>query len=530
MPSYVLDIEARATDNASGALGNIDQSATKLSGSLSSLGSIASGAALGGVVALGGALTATAVQAFNLAGDVDQATGKMQAQLRLSADEAENFEETMRAVFRNNFGESFDDIGAALSVVDQQFQRIGGIDNQAQLQRITEQAFSIRDAFDQDVNESVGAAVTLMENFGLTGDEAMNFITAGLQRGLNSSGDFLDTITEYSNQFGSAGADAGEFFSILETGLAGGVLGTDKVADAFKEFNVRILDDSKTTREALADIGISYDELTQGFTDGSLTQIDAMQLVIEKIFEIEDPVQRNIVGVGLFGTQWEDLTESVIRNVDTQKTQLGDLEGAVDSLGAQYDNNAATWETATRLWQDALIDVGGEMQLLGAEVLPWISNQMQTHIVPVVEHLTQLARNTRTGEGIGLNPIRNWQMVIEEAIGWEPAENDPAFRIGRGSTGLPQQDLSVINPANRPGLPSLDPIGPQIAPSEQSGVTFRASPGGALDPLTGRPPGWVGAYTPPPGLNATINIYGNANEDDVRRGIVDGARSIGVTP
>jgi phage-related minor tail protein len=113
-------------------------------------------------------------------------------------------------------------------------------------------------------------------------------------------------------QFGEGGASADEFFAILEQGNAGGVLGTDKIADAYKEFGIRIKDDSATTKTALADIGISYETLRAGFADGSITTTTAMQMVIDKINAIEDPVERAKAGVALFGTQWEDSGETAI--------------------------------------------------------------------------------------------------------------------------------------------------------------------------------------------------------------------------
>ena len=41
---------------------------------------------------------------------------------------------------------------------------------------------------------------------------------------------------------------------MLETGLAGGVLGTDKAADLFKEFTLRITDGSKSSEDALGEL------------------------------------------------------------------------------------------------------------------------------------------------------------------------------------------------------------------------------------------------------------------------------------
>ena len=89
---------------------------------------------------------------------------------------------------------------------------------------LIENATILEARFGTDLQSILGATRTLMTEFGLTGDEAMAVITAGFERGLDTSGDFLDSIGEYSNLFAENGATAEEFFSLLDTGLAGGAL------------------------------------------------------------------------------------------------------------------------------------------------------------------------------------------------------------------------------------------------------------------------------------------------------------------
>ena len=74
----------------------------------------------------------------------------------------------------------------------------------------------------------------------------------------------------------------------METGFQQGVLGTDKAADAFKEFRVRIQDDSKTTKEALASIGIDNEVLQKNLNSGETSVIDVFNTIIKKIGETDD--------------------------------------------------------------------------------------------------------------------------------------------------------------------------------------------------------------------------------------------------
>ena len=90
----------------------------------------------------------------------------------VSKESLDSYEETLKSIYTNNYGESFGDIADAMSAVTQQ---MGDLD-QASLQNITESAFTLRDTFGYDINESVRAANAMMTQFGISGDDAMNLI------------------------------------------------------------------------------------------------------------------------------------------------------------------------------------------------------------------------------------------------------------------------------------------------------------------------------------------------------------------
>lgn len=77
----------------------------------------------------------------------------------------------------------------------------------------------------------LNSAAALQKKFGLSSQEALDFIVTGFQKGLNNSDDFLDSIGEYANLFAEGNVTADQIFSLMETGISGGVLGTDKMAD-----------------------------------------------------------------------------------------------------------------------------------------------------------------------------------------------------------------------------------------------------------------------------------------------------------
>lgn len=308
------------------------------------LGGVVVGAAsavVGGMVAIGGA-------AFDVSRETEIAAANMAAQLAIPEAKALEFAEIARDVYGNNFAGSVVDAGA---VVAEAYLRMGDV-GEEQLQRITEQAIAVADNFDAGPTEAISAAQTLMDNFGVSSDEAFDLIARGFQRGLNRSGDFLDTINEYSVQFGGAGASAAEFLGLLESGLQGGNLGTDKAADLFKEFFIRIQDGSDTTAKGLMALGFD-DEAVDQISSGALSAADAFGVVSGALNAIEDPILRSQAGVALFGTQFEDLGQS-LGSIDLIPDAFEDIAGAADQLNAKYNTFG---DMFAGIWRKAVVSV-----------------------------------------------------------------------------------------------------------------------------------------------------------------------------
>jgi phage-related minor tail protein len=129
------------------------------------------------------------------------------------------------------------------------------------------------------------------------------------------------------------------------------MLGTDKAADAFKEFRLRIADGSKTTADALASIGINVDDVTARMANGTLSAADAFTLVQGALAATEDPVVRMQAGVGLLGTQFEDLGDDTALALTMTNDWAAGTEGAINTLDAKYatfgDAVSAVWRRLT---------------------------------------------------------------------------------------------------------------------------------------------------------------------------------------
>lgn len=275
----------------------------------------------------------------------------------------------MQEVYGNNYGDSMADVADAVATVKQQMQGL----SDGELQRVTEGAFALRDVFQYDVAESVRAANALVNNFGVSGDEAMNLIATGAQNGLDFSGELLDTISEYSVQFAKVGIDADQMFQIMQAGADSGAWNLDKVGDAIKEMSIRVVDGSDTTAAGFEAIGMNADVMAQKFAAGGDTAQQAFQDTIQALADMEDPVQQNIAGVNLFGTMWEDLGPEVVE-------QLASITDEAYAAGDELQNMQ---EVKYDNLGDALKGLGRQLE---TELLP-LANEFTGFVTDIVQEI-----------------------------------------------------------------------------------------------------------------------------------------------
>ena len=185
----------------------------------------------------------------------------------------------------------------------------------------------LRDTFGFEINETMRAANMLIDQFGMTGEEAFNLIAQGAQNGLNKNDDLLDSINEYSVHYKQLGLTGEEFFNSLANGTAAGTFSVDKLGDAMKEFGIRVKDGSDSTREAFEYLGYDADKLMQTFTNGGEDAAAMTQILIDELTDMPDSIEKTTAGVALFGTMWEDLGVEGIR-------ALGNIEGEANKTAA----------------------------------------------------------------------------------------------------------------------------------------------------------------------------------------------------
>lgn len=307
----------------------------KLSKAVGSFGGIVSKVAqYTGAYAL---VTGVADTLGNLTGSIfsaQDAMNQMAAATGASKQEMQGLTKSARNLYAQNIGEDWTDIAEALSLAKQVTKQEG-----AALESTTRNAIIFRDVFGEDIKESIKASDTMMINFGISSDESFNLLAQGAQKGLDKSGELLDSANEYAPYFNALGFTANQMFDTFAAGLEKGAFNLDKVGDAVKEFNIRVKDDSKGTNEAFTSLGLNASNMAQTFAKGGPDAQKAFKQVVAAISNVQDPVKKNTIGVQLFGTMFEDLEKDVIKAMGSAQSQFDMTKNTMEQIReVKYDS------------------------------------------------------------------------------------------------------------------------------------------------------------------------------------------------
>ena len=338
-----------------------------------------------GLAAMGTGAIAATKYLTDLGGEWQTATNQVAAATGAAGTELENLRDVMENVYADNFGEDVADVADAVALVNRNMANL----DQNGLTAATEGALALRDAFEYDVEESTRAAEAIRKNFGSSAEEAFSLIAAGAQNGLDYSGELIDTINEYSSQFAKLGFDADGMFNILQAGADGTAWNLDKVGDAIKEFSIRAIDGSDTTVEAFTSLGYNAEELMATFAAGGEGANDAFFDVLDTLMAVDDQVERDALGVALFGTQWEDLGVEAMEAMANASQAAYDTGDALEQINqVKYNDLDSALQGIGRQIEVALLPAADAMYQSLMSNMPEISAAIE-EVSPVVAEIAE---------------------------------------------------------------------------------------------------------------------------------------------
>lgn len=363
------------------------------------------GIALTAAVALGavaGGLLAKQV----LAGmDQLQSQANVAAKLGLSPAQMRPIAEAAAKAYAGNFGESVEaNMDAARVAIQSGLLNPGA--TQRDVQAMVQQLSTVSEVMGEEIPATARAAQQAIRT-GLVGNatQAFDLFVRAQQNGLNVSEDFLDTITEYGTQFRQLGLNGPEALGLISQAVKGGARDTDTAADALKEFAIRAIDGSKSSSEAYEAAGLSAEDYTKRIAEGGDSAKQAFGQVLDSIRRIDDPVKRNTISVGLFGTKAEDLARAFgSMDLGTAVQQFGQVDGAAKRAAETMGGTAAgSIESAKRTVEVAVDKVQQGLGAAFSPVLTDLGNWVSAHSDGILDFLT----------GIGEVTLRSVEMSVK---------------------------------------------------------------------------------------------------------------------
>ncbi|MET9729229.1 phage tail tape measure protein [Streptomyces sp. NPDC006458] len=292
-----------------------------------------------GVAAGAGVLFAAG---FAEAVEQDKSNAKLGAQLGLTEKESARAGKVAGSVYAKGYGESIDQVNDSLKALAQN--GVASINApKKELAGLSKAALNLAETFDADVGESTKAVGQLIRT-GLVKDGKAGFdlLTAGFQSGADKAGDLIDTVNEYSTQWRKAGLDGATAIGLINQALQAGARDGDVAADAIKEFSIRAVDGSKTSADGFKALGLNADDMAAKFAKGGKTATGVLDLTLDRLRGIKDPVLQSQIAVQLFGTQAEDLGAALLAMDPSSAAKgLGQVGGAADKMGKTLHNTAS---------------------------------------------------------------------------------------------------------------------------------------------------------------------------------------------
>ena len=277
--------------------------------------------------------------------ETENAVTKVNAYFGETGAAAEASAEIVKDVYGAGVGDSMESVADAVIMVKKNLGELSDTD----LTHLTQQALTLDELYGIDMNETLRGVNALMKQYGMTAQEAVDYIVKGTQNGLDKTNELGDNLSEY--------------FQLLQNGLQGGAYNLDKVNDAINEVTTRLADGT------IGDSIDLYSQKTQGlflaWQNGEATQkqvIDSTNCTSEQ--------QALNMAAEAFGTMAEDGNLKFITSLTSVGETYDSVAGSAQNLFDQTGTPMQEMEANTRKLQQALVPLGEKIVELANVVLP----------------------------------------------------------------------------------------------------------------------------------------------------------------
>lgn len=358
----------------------------------------------------------------DLVTDSSNAYAQFAAATGTATDAMGDYETAIKNVYKNNFGESLEDVAEKMAKVKE----VTGELDAGNLEKMTEKALTLEDVFGMDMQESLRGVQSLMDHFGISSEEAFDLMSSGAQQGLNYSDELGDNVSEYAGKFAEAGFSADEYFQLLQNGSQGGAYNLDKVNDAVNEVTTRLADgtiadtmtqiDEKTgkVKDGTGIWSAETEKLFAAWQNGEATQKDVFNSIVSDIQNTTSEQDKMNLAATAFGTMAEDGGTKFIESLSSVGDSFDDVKGKADDLAAvKYDTPQAAIQGIGRNLKVDLLDpmVQKLMPYLN-QAAAWVTENLPA----ITQKITEVATTIKDGVVNTVKSVVDWVQKLSPLL------------------------------------------------------------------------------------------------------------------
>ena len=311
-------------------------------------------------------------KALDAYSDTENAVTKVNAYFGETGKAAEQSASVIKNVYSSGVGESMDAVANAVLMVKK---NLGDL-SETDLTNLTQQAITLEELYGIDMNETLRGVNSLMQQYGLTAQEAMDYIVVGTQNGLDKTNELGDNLSEYAGKFAQAGYSASEYFQLLDNGLKNGAYNLDKVNDAINEVTTRLVDG--TIGESIGMFSTKTQELFTSWQNGGATQKQVIDSIVADIAGCTNQQEALNLAALAFGTMAEDGNLKFITSLTSVGSTYDSVKGSAQGLFDATTTPMQEMESNTRKLQQSLVPLGEKLAEIANTILPPLVAVIQT--------------------------------------------------------------------------------------------------------------------------------------------------------
>ena len=314
--------------------------------------------------AVGDKIQDIGTKAMDAYAETENAVTKVNAYFGETGQAAEESANVIKSVYSDGVGESMDSVADAVLMVKK---NLGDL-SETDLTNLTQQAITLDELYGIDMNETFRGVNSLMQQYGLTAQEAMDYIVVGTQNGLDKTNELGDNLSEYAGKFSQAGYSASEYFQLLDNGLKNGAYNLDKVNDAINEVTTRLVDG--TIGESIGSFSTKTQELFTSWQNGGATQKQVIDSIVADIGNCTNQQEALNLAALAFGTMAEDGNLKFITSLTSVGSTYDSVKGSAQGMFDATTTPMQQMESNTRKLQQALVPLGEKLAELANAILP----------------------------------------------------------------------------------------------------------------------------------------------------------------